>query len=163
VYQENRGLAAARNTGIKAAKGDWVGFLDSDDAWHPNKLAIQMKYLEDHPDICLLGCSMITDPQAKWPLLEEQRTYEGRRISLEELVLHSRFNACSAIARKSCFVEVGFFDESLRSVEDRDMWIRIAARYPVAKLDLPLTWIRMHADSMSHVARVMEQYELQVL
>ncbi|MCK4819314.1 glycosyltransferase family 2 protein, partial [bacterium] len=51
IYQENAGVSAARNTGIKAAKGDWVAFLDSDDEWLPGKLAVQIRAVERHPQL----------------------------------------------------------------------------------------------------------------
>jgi hypothetical protein len=67
------------------------------------------------------------------------------------------------LIRGECFRTVGLFDPDLRSVEDRDMWIRIAARFPVAKLETPLWWYRFHSGSMSTMARRMEENESKVL
>ena len=49
IYQENKGLAAARNTGIRATKGEYLSFLDADDAWLPNKLEVEVEFLDTHP------------------------------------------------------------------------------------------------------------------
>jgi hypothetical protein len=65
--------------------------------------------------------------------------------------------------RRSCFEQVGEFDTALRSAEDRDMWIRIAARYPIVKVNLPLWWYREHHGSMSTAAARMEENEMKVL
>src|SRR6516165_447182 len=67
IYQENQGLSAARNTGIRAAKGVWIALLDSDDAWHPRKLETQMEFIRQHPDIGVLGSDSILERPAQWP------------------------------------------------------------------------------------------------
>src|SRR5262245_48080665 len=55
LYQDNQGVSAARNTAIRAARGDYYAFLDSDDRWHPRKLEVQMRYLARHPEVGLLA------------------------------------------------------------------------------------------------------------
>jgi hypothetical protein len=84
-------------------------------------------------------------------------------ISLADLVTQNRFGSCGVLARNDCFQAVGHFDESLRSAEDRDMWIRIAARYRVVRLRASLWWYRMTPGSMSRNPERMEQFTHKVL
>jgi hypothetical protein len=79
------------------------------------------------------------------------------------LVMKSRFGPGGVVVRKDCFDRVGGFDESLRSAEDRDMWIRLATRYPVGLMEAPLWWYRLHPASMSRNAEKMAHYERAVL
>ena len=168
IHQENRGLSAARNTGIRAARGALIAFLDSDDLWHPEKLAVQARYLEGHPEVALLASGHL-DMHAShvgrvdWPRIDGTRAIEAHAISFEELVIGSRFGACGVVARRWCFDEVGLFDETLRSAEDLDMWIRIASRFPVAKMDVPLWVYRHHGASMHRVTARMELNTLRMI
>ena len=73
------------------------------------------------------------------------------------------FGPSSALIRKSCLEAVGLFDATLRSVEDRDLWIRLASRFTLAKLASPLLFYRMHSGSLSNKSAQMERYERQVL
>src|SRR5438445_9254645 len=69
IYQENQSVAAARNTGIRAATGDLIAFLDADDVWHPHKLELQMHYLADHPAVALVAVERLAEGAASWPPL----------------------------------------------------------------------------------------------
>jgi glycosyltransferase involved in cell wall biosynthesis len=162
VYQPNQGLSAARNTGICAARGEWVALLDSDDTWHPRKQERQAEALRRHPDVSLLATGETSDVSSGWPELGAGPP-EVRPVTLEELAVRSRFGSSGVLVRKTCFDAVGLFDTTLRSAEDRDMWIRIASRFPVACLKEPLWWYRPHGDSMSRAAVRMEVNELKVL
>jgi glycosyltransferase involved in cell wall biosynthesis len=168
IYQENRGLSAARNTGIRAARGALIAFLDSDDLWHPEKLAVQARYLARHPEVALLASDHLDlhaseADRVDWPRIDEAGAIEARAISFEDLVVSSRFGSCGVVARRWCFDEVGLFDETLRSAEDVDMWIRIASRFPVVKLESPLWVYRHHGASMHHAAARMESNILKML
>ena len=168
IYQENQGLSAARNTGIRAARGALVAFLDSDDLWHPEKLAVQARYLDEHPEVALLASDHLDMHTSEvggvdWPRLDGSRAIEAHAVSFEDLVVGSRFGACGVVARKWCFDEVGFFDETLRSAEDVDMWIRIASRFPVAKLEFPLWVYRHHGTSMHRATARMELNTLKMI
>jgi glycosyltransferase involved in cell wall biosynthesis len=146
VYQENRGLSAARNTGIREARGEWLAFLDADDLWHPRKLEVQLGAVADAGDIPFVGSpwfregSMPADLDPNPPV---------RRLELRDFFTGTPVSGSSAVIRSECFSRVGCFDESLRSVEDRDMWLRLAARYPAATIVSNCWWYRPHAGQMN--------------
>ncbi|HET6575601.1 MAG TPA: glycosyltransferase [Fimbriiglobus sp.] len=162
IHQPNAGLSAARNTGIRAARGAFVALLDSDDAFHPRKLELQMGYLTSHPEVPFLAADQLDGPtQPPWPTLTDSPPV--RRVGLDELVVKARFGPGGVVVRKDCFDRVGLFDESLRSVEDRDMWIRLATRFSIGLMQSPLWWYRSQPGSMSRNAEKMTHYERVVL
>jgi hypothetical protein len=176
IYQENQGLSAARNTGIRAARGDLIALLDSDDLWHPRKLEIQVDHMRGHPESGLFvsddvarfygkstGSNDIGGKPKSWAVIDGSLPLKASPVSIEEIVISPPFSSCGVLIRKECFETVGYFDTSLRSCEDRDMWIRIASRYPVVRLQLPLWWYRQHSGSMITIPDLMEAMELRVL
>ena len=163
IHQENAGLSAARNTAIRAAAGEWIALLDADDVWHPRKLEVQMRCLwEQTPDVGLLATDLFTDQRSSWPNVDDGHG-EVVRFTLEDVLGVCRFGPSSVLIRKSCLEAVGLFDSALRSVEDRDMWIRLAGVCTMAKLTLPLLFYRIHAAGLSNKCVQMEQNELRVL
>ncbi len=134
IYQENAGASAARNTGIKAAKGDWVAFLDSDDEWLPGKLAVQIRAVESHPQLVAHTVNVDLSNYGNhdqtsflhcgFPLKDE----EG--IIKAPLLLHFKHRTIvmppAVICRKDIVVQAGLFDESLSICEDYDFMCRIA-------------------------------------
>jgi glycosyltransferase involved in cell wall biosynthesis len=163
IRQDNQGLAAARNAGIRAAAGQWIAFLDSDDQWHPRKLEVQMTYLASHPDVALLAADSLKDVSGGWPDIAEGADPPAERIGLDDIVIRSRFGPSCVVVRKDCFEKTGLFDSSLASAEDRDMWIRIACDFPTVILHVPLWWYRVHSSSMSYHTETMVRSERQVL
>jgi glycosyltransferase involved in cell wall biosynthesis len=161
VYQTNAGLSAARNAGIRAAAGPFVAFLDSDDAFHPRKLELQMAAFAADPALGLVATLSFSDEPPAWAELPPGLPLQP--VSLDEVVLASRFSPSSVVAQRECFETAGEFDTSLRSVEDRDMWIRVAARCRVTRVELPLTWYRVTPGSMSRNPERMEHFERVVL
>jgi glycosyltransferase involved in cell wall biosynthesis len=163
IYQENQSVAAARNTGIRAAAGDLIAFLDADDVWHPQKLELQMEYLVDHPSVALVAVERLAASAASWPPTNGLVHPRACPITVEQLVLRPLFAPSGVLVRKHCFDAVGFFDTNLRNAEDYDMWIRIACRFPIVKLDVPLWWYRVHGANKSHVPARQEAAALKVL
>lgn len=163
IRQTNQGLSAARNAGVRAARGGLVALLDSDDLWHPRRLEIQMRYLAAHPTTGLVASGHLSDLGAGWPEVTDLDGTGARAVSVRELLIRARFGTCGVLIRRECFDTVGDFDTSLRSAEDRDMWLRIAERFAVVKLEAPLWYYRPHDGSMSWAAARMEENELTVL
>ncbi|MCI0703400.1 MAG: glycosyltransferase family 2 protein [Planctomycetia bacterium] len=161
IHQVNQGLSAARNTGICAAHGKLIALLDSDDAWHPRRIEFQMRYLSANPQTALVGAENVTNIANGWPEIGDEP--KAVAFSAAEIMVRSRFGPSGVLVRRECFDAVGDFDTSLRSAEDRDMWIRIASRYPVVKLANPLWRYRLHSGNMSAAAVRMEENEMKVL
>jgi len=163
VYQDNQGLHAARNTGIRAARGEFIGLLDSDDLWHPRKLELQIQVFREHPEAGLVAAEGVEDLREGWPEIDDAQTRNVSRITLEEMLICARFGASGVLLRKACLNQVGLFADGLRGVEDRDLWLRIAERFAIYKTLAPLWWYRIHATSMSAAVYQMEANELKML
>ena len=133
VYQENAGVAAARNRGIREASGGFLSFLDSDDEWLPEKLAKQREALTTAPryvGICLIGGRVVSEGGMSPP----QTSPEG--YLFDQLLLRNTVFACmSALVRREVFEAVGGYDPALPAIEDWD-WLQRAARlYAFVSLD----------------------------
>lgn len=161
IFQPNQGLSAARNTGIRAARGSLIALLDSDDGFHPRKLEFQVAHLTAHPEVGVVATDHFSDPNLRWPAITDP--VPVARESLERVVATARFAPSSVLVRRECFDAVGLFDTSLRSVEDKEMWVRLADRFTVDRLVAPLTWYRVQAGSMSQDPVRMEECDHLVL
>ena len=159
IRQENAGLPAARNTGIGAARHPFIAFLDADDAWEPEMLSTAIAAFRAQPETTgIVACnSFRTDPEGV-PIGEKRTAPRGDRyFSAAEILTKTRFMPSCVVARRSCFDAAGTFDTSLRSSEDRDMWVRIAMSWRVFYIDRALVRIRKHAANMSrHADRMIE-------
>jgi glycosyltransferase involved in cell wall biosynthesis len=149
-YQANSGLpAAARNQGIRLAKGEWVAFLDHDDVWLPNKLAMQMNALGRDPGIKLISGNMtFLDDRTPRPIMR----YRQRSLNnLTDLIVQNRVMTTTALANKAVLDELGGFRENrdLMAVEDYDLWLRIAQKYKILYLDEVLAKYRIPANRTS--------------
>ncbi|MEZ6057534.1 MAG: glycosyltransferase family A protein [Planctomycetaceae bacterium] len=145
IYQENRGLPGARNTGIRAATGEWVAVLDSDDTWHPQKTERQLAAVAQHPEVDVVGSPGGDDPFPESLPLDPPTAF----VSVRDFLLITPMSASSTMIRRRCFDAVGLFDETLRSAEDRDMWLRLAAKFKVLQVKSPCWFYRVHEGQMS--------------
>ncbi|WP_456406408.1 glycosyltransferase family 2 protein [Thiolapillus sp.] len=143
IEQKNQHVSAARNTGIKAATGNWIALLDSDDLWHPRKLEFQIKALTENPDWAFVAsCPDETDdfPQA----FDADLQPATHAIDIRDFITKNQMSSSDALIKASCFEKAGMFDTSLKSAEDRDMWHRLTKLYKGGQVELPLYQYRKH-------------------
>ncbi len=151
VRQENRGPSAARNRGLALSTGDVLAFLDCDDLWLPHKTEVQLRYLADHPQVGLVGGDTWwwATPTNRWTLRQRGRVPPAK---MREEILVSNFvgNPSAVLLPRRVVEEVGGFDERLPFGVDWDLWIRIAARYPLGFVRQPVAVYRWHPHNLSH-------------
>ncbi len=138
IQSVGKGVSAARNTGVCAAQGQWIAFLDSDDEWAPEKLQKQMDYLSKNPNCDFVHTNEIWRRNGKTiPQLAKHQKSGGRIFvkCTEQCVIA----ASSVVVKKEFLINVGLFDESFVVCEDFDLWLRIAARSEVGFLEEALT------------------------
>ena len=131
LKQENRGASVARNTGLSAARGEFVAFLDADDLWLPNYLAEQIKFIRERD--CDLACA---DAEVFSDGLQDEQTYmeslmaeappAGDVTFLGLLSAEQSLITSGVVVRRELVLEVGLFDEALRNSQDFDLWLRLA-------------------------------------
>lgn len=151
IHQANAGLSSARNTGIRHARGEFVGFLDADDLWKPEFLAeVMARFTRLPPEFAIIAArsELVTLDGALLPRKPFNRL-DDREFTVADILFKSRFAPSATVVRKSVFAELGDFDTTLRSSEDRDMWVRIATRHRVLRCAAQLVIVRRHSTSMS--------------
>ncbi len=147
-HQEHRGRPR-RNQGIMAAQGDYVAFVDADDYWTPRKIEMQMKLLLSRGlawAVCETEWFESDSGQKSDPLNSPMQ--EGD--ILESLFLHNFIASGTPVIARRVFDAVGTFDESpgTRAVEDWDLWLRVAAQFPVGCVREKLATLRLHEGSL---------------
>ncbi len=150
IEQANSGPSKARNRGIKAARGKYCAFLDSDDIMMPERLALQVTKMEEKPEVGMVYCDLMTFNDRGMVHSTKKifiKPYSG--AVLEKLVLDNFITTSTVMARKECFEKVGFFDETIRHSEDYKMWLNIAKEYEIEYLDIPLVKYRYQSDGLS--------------
>ena len=161
MHQENSGVDAARNRGIRAASGQYIGLLDADDMWHPQRVGRQLQYIADHPQAAVVAADTIIDLSNGWPSLPDATP--AALVSIEQLVIQARFAPSGVLIRKDCFDAAGLFRSNISGAADRDMWIRLASRFEITLLRLPLMYYRNHGQNMSTAARHMDEVDRRML
>ena len=165
IKQENKGVSAARNTGIRAARGKFYTQLDSDDLWEPQYLATQLSYLERNPTIDLVYPNALIFNDHSNVVVEFMRVSPSDgEPTFERLIRQQCTVMTSVTARMEAINRAGLFDESLRGCEDFDLWLRIIKTGGrIGYQRETLVRYRRHLDSLSSDRASMLSNLLQVL
>jgi glycosyltransferase involved in cell wall biosynthesis len=147
IYQERRGIGAARNRGIRHAEGRYIAFLDSDDVWLPHLLELEVPILDDRPEVGVVYAqarAMDRDGNLMTQIRGTLQKYPDEGL---KSALYGDFVCIIAsLVRRECFERAGLFDETLMAREDWDMWVRIAKYYRFAHVDQVLAHFRTHDE-----------------
>jgi GT2 family glycosyltransferase len=154
----NGGLPVARNRGIAHASGDYIAFLDADDVWTLDKLELQLAALKAVPEAGVVyswTCNMSQTGEAFYP--GHSVTYSGN-VYAQLLLGNFLASGSNCLIRRDAIASIGEFDPALKSYEDWDYWLRLAARYPFVVVPKYQILYRQSPGAMSSKIDVMEHY-----
>jgi glycosyltransferase involved in cell wall biosynthesis len=161
--QPRRGVASARNLGVRSSTGTYLAFLDSDDLWQARKLETQVKFMRDHPEaqICQTEEIWIRDGVRVNPKKRHRKpSGDIFRPSLDLCLV----SPSAVLMTRELFEKVGGFDETLSVCEDYDLWLRIALDHPVHLIANPLVIKRGgHADQLSRSTWGLDRFRVLAL
>lgn len=154
---------AVRNVGVEAARGKWVSFLDSDDLWYPEKLALQRECAASHPEVALVHT------RERWVRGEREISQAGQRHRREGWLFPDALVKCiigpsTVMMRREFYRALGGFRVDLEVAEDYEFWLRVTAHHPVAYIDRPLVQKRAgHGEQLSEKYGHIEQFRIRGL
>lgn len=162
-FTSKTGVAHARNFGVKQTHCDWICFLDSDDAWKKHKLSEQLRFHDHNRGILISQTDDMWIRHSK--RVNKKKQHQIREGDIFRQSLKLCLICCSSVMmKKSLFLELGGFDESLPTCEDYDLWLKVTAKYPVGFVSkILVTKFGGHPDQLSKSFEMMDRYRIQVL
>ncbi len=158
IWQENQGCPAAKNTGIRAAHGEFIAILDGDDRWRPGKLTKQVNLLRERPEVGLVFTDRLKFRDDRVTLPSNWLIHTPRRgWVLDDLLQDNFISVSSVVARRRCLFEAGLFNPDQRVASDFDLWLRFARKFQVDYVDEVLMEYRLGIDSIG--SRVKNKFE----
>lgn len=124
IHQENKGVSAARNIGLKNANGDLIALLDADDEWVPTKIEVQLKYFEKYPEIDFLATAR-NNQKLLFPYNSNENPVE---ITFRKLLIRNEITVPSVVFKRTILENTGYFQEGQNHAEDVDFYLRISAK-----------------------------------
>lgn len=145
-HPDSRGSCAARNTGLSHANGYYAAFLDDDDEWLPEKLAEQIKGFSGSQTALVYCQQRMIDRIRKLTYIAPPQMLRG---AVFHSLLKTNFigSTSNPLIKKECLEQIGGFDTKMQSMQDYDVWLRLAARYPVNYVRKPLLKYYIHENT----------------
>lgn len=175
IRLDGRGVSAARNAGMREAKGRYIAFLDADDVWFPGKLAAQIRYLENNTEVgCVFGAftKWLSTASGQFSFAKDLMVDCGAVENCDparsgwlytRLLTGLLVGMNTAVIRREVFANLGGFDESMRIGEDYLFWLKVSRVYEMHALNAKVALYRIHSssamsrlDQENHQARLLE-------
>jgi len=163
LRQDNRGVSAARNLGIRAARGPLIALLDSDDEWLPQKTSRQAACFPAHSGMRVHQTGEMWVRRGR-RVNPPQRLRKRAGDLFEQSLDHCAISPSAAMLRREVFDEVGLFDETFPTCEDYEMWLRITCRHEVGLLDEALIVKHGgHEDQLSLTVEALDRHRIRAI
>ena len=160
---ENGGLPVARNRGISHSTGEFIAFIDADDLWTPDKLELQLAALQQYPEAGVAySWTYFKFDKEEYSYADNSTFFEGN-VYADLLIRNFLHNGSNPLIRKEAIESVGLFDPTLKSCEDWDYYLRLAAIWSFVLVPKPQIIYRQSSSSMTSKIDVMEKYLLIVI
>ncbi len=162
-FQNNAGVSAARNKGIKISRYEWVAFLDSDDEYHEDKLALHVKLHKQYKNLKFSYTNELwIRNQTQVNIPKKFQKHSG--MIFDKCLTHCIIAPSSVLIHRDVFDDIGFFDEDLEVCEDYDLWLRLTCKYEAGLIDAPVTIKHGgHKDQLSQKHRGMDRFRVKSL
>lgn len=161
VRQENKGGAAALNTAIRHATGEFIAWVSSDDVYLPTMLEEHVRFFSAHPEIglaytdfCLIDGKGVVTREVRSPF------YSNKKEFLQNLFAGNFINGSSVMFRRTCMEAAGGFDEQMRYHADGNLWFRMLRYCDFGHIPRILLKYRWHETNLSHHTRAMGEHLL---
>ena len=161
VYKQNGGLSAARNTGIEHARGEYLVFLDADDWLYPAALETNLHHLQQNPCAAFVSGSHIRVYVEKDLIKPEKQHLKYDHYT--SLLLYNYIGVPASVLYHRWVFDEFVFDETLKSCEDYDLYLKVARKYPVVHHTVKIAAYNIHRSNMSANYKMMLKAVLQVL
>ena len=152
IRAEHKGLAAARNRGIREMRGQWIALLDADDLWLGEKLRRCMDYLAAHADVSIVYTPMTPIRLDGVPMKGHSKPCRAGRLT-RELFKSIFIHDPAAVFHKRVIETCGPFDESLPVCVGHEFWLRVSTQFEIGLIDEPLAMRRWHEKSLTRSDR----------
>ncbi|MCB1196045.1 glycosyltransferase [bacterium] len=164
IYQKNKGLSGARNTGIENACGEYIALLDADDLWLPERLKAQIDFLKKHPEYSFVFSDVYAmDENGKRgkTMMRLKKPVSGDIFY--ELLLENFISVPTTLIKKDCFKNAGFYSSDMKLCEDHHFSLRLANYYKGGYIDQPLACYMIRSNSLSSSLLNMRIWDMKVV
>jgi len=152
LYQDNKGPSSARNLGIKESEGQYIGFLDADDAWLSEKLEKEVNFLDKNTDFGMVTCDAYATEARNERIIVPSMAAQRRMHSgfvLKKVLRENFLLMLNVLIRREVLDDIGLFDEKRLFCEDYDLWVRVAKKYKIGYVNEVLAKYRIHGSNRS--------------